>query len=337
MTRALLVHPGPEFSVADVHNGWVKGLTQLGVQVQEFNLNERLNFYSNAYLRTDAGDYVKAFEGGASVEVAAQHLRSACYDWWPDVVIITSGFYIPEFVLEVIRARNHKLVALFTESPYEDDRQLSQAAAYDLVLLNDPTNVEKFTAVTDALYVPHAYDPQVHYCDGSPRDLDAVFVGTGFPSRAEYLKQVDWAGIDLTLAGNWQATGPELEQFVGHDLSECLLNADTADLYRRAVTSFNLYRTESNRPELSDGWAMGPREVELASCGVWFARQSRPESDLLFPMLPTFDSPSELGEMIRWALANPEKRKAATDDAREAVADRTFMANAALLMQRLGI
>jgi hypothetical protein len=128
VTRALLVHPGPEFSVADVHNGWVKGLTALGVQVREFNLNERLNFYSNAYLLTTEGKYVRALDGPASVEVAAQHLRSACYDWWPDVVIVTSGFYIPEFVLEVMRARNHRLVALFTESPYEDDRQLSQAA-----------------------------------------------------------------------------------------------------------------------------------------------------------------------------------------------------------------
>jgi len=337
VTRALLVHPGPEFSVADVHNGWVKGLTALGVQVREFNLNERLNFYSNAYLLTTEGKYVRALDGPASVEVAAQHLRSACYDWWPDVVIVTSGFYIPEFVLEVMRARNHRLVALFTESPYEDDRQLSQAASYDLVLLNDPTNLEKFQAVTDALYVPHAYDPEVHYCDGSPRDLDAVFVGTGFPSRADYLRRVDWSDVDLTLAGNWQNTGPELERFVGHDLSECLLNADTADLYRRAVTSFNLYRTESNRPELSDGWAMGPREVELAACGVWFARQSRPESDDVFPMLPTFDSPEELGEMLRWALAHPAERDTATLAAREAIADRSFVANAKTLLKRLGI
>ena len=332
-----MVHPGPEFSVADVCTGWVRGLTSLGVDVQLYNLNERLSFYTNAYLKADDETYIKAFPTEAAMELAAQHLRSACYDWWPDLVVVISCFWIPPFVLEVMRARRHQLVCVYTESPYEDDRQLTMAPFFDHVLVNDPTHLDRYREVVPADYVPHAYNPEVHRPGLELPDLDCVFVGTGYPSRAEWLREVDWTGIDLTLAGNWQHTGPELEQYLAHDVDECLPNEDTAALYRRARTSFNLYRTEANQPELSDGWAMGPREVELAATGCWFARQPRPEGDELLPMLPVVETPGELGDVLRWALAHPVERELAALAARKAVADRTFENNARSLLQRLDI
>jgi len=337
VTRALVVHPGPEFSVADVYRGWVRGLTTCGVQVREYNLNDRLTFYTGAYVKSPEGEYVKAFPTEAAMEVAAQHLRSACYDWWPDIVVVVSAFWIPPFVLEVMRARRHRLVAIYTESPYEDDRQIGLAHLFDHVVLNDPTNIDLYSPITDTVYIPHAHDPTVHYPGTNDRDLDCSFVGTGYPSRVQWLEQVDWDGIGLTLAGNWKDCGPTLEPHVIHGLDECLDNDQTAEIYRRSKTSFNLYRTEANRPDLQDGWAMGPREVEMAACGLWFARQSRPESDRVFPMLPVVDNPSELGDVLRWAANNPTLRDRAAEEARRAVADRTFERHAQSLLQRLDI
>ena len=86
----------------------------------------------------------------------------------------------------------------------------------------------------------------------------------------------------------------------------------------------------------ADGIACGPREIELAATGTWFARQSRPESDELFPMLPVFSSPEELGDVLRWALANPDVRDEAGSAARSAILDRTFPNNAKRLMGLLG-
>jgi hypothetical protein len=40
--RILVIHPGPDFSVHDVYAGWVFALKQLGCQVFEYNLNDRL-------------------------------------------------------------------------------------------------------------------------------------------------------------------------------------------------------------------------------------------------------------------------------------------------------
>ena len=81
---------------------------------------------------------------------------------------------------------------------------------------------------------------------------------------------------------------------------------------------------------------MGPREVELAACGTFFARESRAEGDGLFPMLPTFTEPTELADIIRWALTHPDERFAAAQQARAAIVDRTFDNHAAQLLKLIG-
>jgi len=335
--RALVVHPGPEFAVADVYRGWCKGLSALGVDVREYNLNDRLTYYSTAHHRDPEGVFRQSHTEAEAVHLAAAGIKAACYDWWPDVVVVVTAYYVHSLLIEVMRSRGHKVACVFTESPYEDDRQLVQASAFDAVVVNDPTNLDLFEEQTTALYLPHAYDPDVHYPGPSEYQSDCVFVGTAFPSRVDYLNRVDWSSIDLALAGNWRNLDGPLVEYVVHDTGSCVSNDQAADLYRGALTSFNLYRTEAQRPELSRGWAMGPREVELAACGTWFARQSRGEGDALFPMLPVLESPEELGDLIRWALAHPDARRDAADRARAAVADRTFDANARALLSALAL
>jgi spore maturation protein CgeB len=161
--KALIVHPGPAFSVADVYNGWAKGLEQVGVHVEGFNLDARVDFYTAAKLEHD-GETRNAFSTEVAVALALKGLEAACYEYWPDIVLIISGFYFDECVCELIRMRGHKLVLIHTESPYEDDRQIQAAQSADLNVVNDPTNIERFPAGT--VYLPHCYDPDVHY----PRD-----------------------------------------------------------------------------------------------------------------------------------------------------------------------
>jgi hypothetical protein len=54
-------------------------------------------------------------------------------------------------------------------------------------------------------------------------------------------------------------------------------------------------------------------------------------------MLPTFESPEELGELIRWALANPVERQIAAQQAKRVVTDRTFPNNAHMLLAACGL
>jgi hypothetical protein len=338
--RALVVNPGPNFSVADVARGWARGLADLGVDVRTFELDKLLDYFAYAYTDRN-GEVVKAHTEAEAIQLAAGQIKAACYDWWPDLVLVVSGFFMYPQLVDIMRNRHRHVVLLCTESPYEDEAQLQKAAWYDGVVLNDPTNLDAFAEVCDgpALYAPHAYDPAVHYRAPAKRHADVSWIGTCYPSRAAFLEQVDWSGLDVSFGGNFKDAPESLLRFVGHEPEECVDNDVTAEVYRGSLASFNIYRAETNGQlsDSADGWAMGPREVEMARCGLWFARQSRPESDEVFPMLPTFSDPQELGDQLKWAIANPEARMMAAERAYAAVEDRTFPNNASALLQALGL
>ena len=331
--RVLAIRPGPAFSVADVHNGWVEGLRAAGATVVDFNLDDRVNFLCRAKFEMPDGTHRKALDDNVAIQLGAKAIHEACYEVWPDIVLITSGFWTSEATMDLMRLRGHHVVLLLTESPYEDDRQIPRAAHADTVLTNDPANLDRFRQVNpNTWYQPHAYRPALHRPGGTP-DVDVSFVGTGYASRIEFLEKVDWADADVMLAGNWQQLDDDhpLRAYVSDD--ECVDNDQTADIYRRSRTSLNLYRKEAS--DHADGWAIGPREVELAACGVPFLREPRGESDELFPFLPTFTTPQELTDLLPGWLADEGRRRDAGARAREAIADRTFDNHAAALLRRI--
>jgi spore maturation protein CgeB len=337
--RVLVLEPGPAFSVLDVCRGWEKGLAQAGCHVATFNFGDRLDFYTNAHVEKDGG-YVQAFSTQDAVQLAAKGIETACYELWPDLVVAISGFFLPPPLYELLRARGHKVALIHTESPYEDTRQMTRAALADVNIINDPTHLESFRAVNPKTwYLPAAYDPDVHHPGPPVPDLacDFGFVGTGFDSRVRFFEQVNWTGVDVALAGNWAETDDDspLRKFLVHDLAECFPNEQAVGLYRSAKVSANLYRKEAQAPGLEQGWAMSPREVELASCGTFFLRESRPEGDEVLSMLPTFDGPDEFEAELRWWLTHDDERADRACQARAAVADRSFITNATALLRHL--
>lgn len=338
--RVLVVHPGPEFSVSDVYKGLVGGLEANGCTVATLNLNDRLEFYNRTYMDDGEGGFRKALDQDSASAMAAQGIEVACYETWPDIVVIVSGWFIPPHIWGVLKKRPHHVVYWCTESPYEDDRQAQPARYVDTVILNDPTNLDAYRADINkrTFYMPHSYDPKVHYSGPADPELecDFGFAGTGFPSRIEFFEQVDWTNVDAKFGGMWQGLedGSPLRRFMVHDIDQCMPNHLVADLYRSAKVGANLYRKEHSEQANADGWAMGPREVELAACGSFFLREPRGEGDDLFPMLPTFTTPAEFTDLMRWYLAHPDQRRAAALAAQAAVADRTFK-NAATNLLRL--
>lgn len=338
--RVLMVRPGPAFSVADVYRGLHKAFVGLGMPVVDLNYDERLSFYGSAGRMVDGQFRTMVGSDVEAVRMAAKGIEAVCYEFWPDVVVVMSGFFVPMDTLDLIRARGAKVVLWHTESPYEEDRQLARAAHADLNIVNDPVNLDRYAAAgARAVYLPHAYDPEIH-CPGPIADPDLIsdfcFVGTGYPSRVALLEAVDWDGIDVALAGHWGTLADDspLRGFVGHALDECVDNTDTVELYRATKASANIYRRECAGGGI-DGWAMGPREVELAATGTFFLTEMRRENRAVLPMVPVFDGPGELGEQLRWWLAHPDERQAVADAARGAIADRTFVANARSLLAAL--
>ena len=326
-----------------MHTGWVEALRALGEDVYTYNLDDRLLFYDSTMIKVgedaDGSDvFRKALSREQAIQLAANGILSACYRIWPGVILFISAFFTPPQLLDIMRARGHKIVLLHSEAPYQDDEQLARAAHADLNLVNDPVNLAAYRELGPAEYMPHAYREQVHYpAPGAAKLWDFSFIGTGFPSRVRFFEQMHLGGLDVRLAGPWLDLPEDspLRQYADPNPEGCVDNAETADIYRQSRTGLNLYRREAEDAHLGEGWACGPREIEMAACGLWFARDPRPESDELFPMLPSFTSPEEAGELIRWALVHPEDAEEAAGKARAAVEGRTFISHARKLLAML--
>lgn len=337
--RWLACAPGPGFSVLDCHVGYVEALRAAGQQVIDYPLGDALTFYDSVLLPAGSHMFRKALSGQQAIELAAGRLAGALYRVRPDVLLITSGFFADTDLLDRARRDGVTVVAVLTEQPYEHTRELDLARHCDVVLLTDPINIADFQQVTTAVHAPHCYRPTIH-TPGPPDPVlacDLSFVGTGYASRIAFLERMDLDGLDVLLAGNWQqlTAGSPLLRFVAAGSTEdCLSNSTAVDVYRSTRVGINLYRREAE-DNAARGWAVGPREIEMAAIGCFYLRDPRPEGNELLPMLPTFTSPEQASDQLRWWLAHPGMRETAALKAREAVADRTFDHNAATLLRLL--
>lgn len=352
--KILLVHPGPDFSVADVFRGYHKALVRMGHEVMAYNTNERLSFYGRAVFEDHTQESCpecsrfpvrKALEDPLAVaHLSTVGVLEECYKLNPDIVFFISGFFQGPDNLKYIRRRGQKIVILHTESPYQDDEQMERGQWANLNLLNDPVNMQKWADLGSAYtaYIPHSYDPDVHYPDYvRAKELDFAFIGTSFRSRCEFFSQMlprmEAAGMEIGIGGNaWDQIDEEFKpllRYVKHRPEECVDNDETARIYRLSKTGINFYRRESEAAHKGEGVALGPREVEMAACGLFFARDPRPESDELFPFLPTFSSPEEAFEILKWYSEHNEERAEAAELAEEAVQGMTFDSRAQAIFQ----
>jgi len=325
--------------VHDVYTGWKEGLEAAGVQVATYNLHDRLTFYDRTYLHVSENLFRKALESEQAIELAVNGLLSACYQFWPDVVVVVTGFLVKADMLDLLRDRGHKVVLIHTEEPYELARELPLAYHADLNLLNDPVHLDLFKRSAPSVYMPHAYRPHIHKPGRFDPEAasDFAFVGTGFKSRIEFFEAMNFDGVDVALAGNWQGLdeGSPLRKFVAHSIDQCCDNTEGVRLYQSSKAGLNLYRREHDDGGSDAGWALGPREVEMAATGLFFLRDPRGEGDEVFPMLPTFSSPEDASDQLKWWLEHDGFRGEAARQARAAVADRTFEKHAAKLLQLL--
>ena len=356
MAKILLIHPGPDFSVADVHRGWLKALRKLGHDVMSYATNDRLAFYGQILfhdLTKEACDKCHRLDTRKAVEdplaiaqLATAGVLEACYEFDPDIVFFVSAFFQNMNTLSLLRKRGVKVVMLHTESPYQDEEQMARGTLSNLNIVNDPTNMERWAEKGPAAYFPHSYDPDVHYPDwGSAKELDFTFIGTAFHSRGQFFNAMSFDGLRVSLGGNgWEMLAPEhrkLYDYLGHRPDQCVDNDETARIYRMAKAGINFYRREGEDEHKGEGWSMGPREVEMAACGLFFVRDPRPESDDTFgDILPSFSSPQEAEGLLRYYIDHDEKREDAARKAHAAIQHWTFdnrAKDACILMERIGI
>jgi len=348
--RILLVHPGASWSTADVYEGLLYGLRQHDAWVEPYRLDTRIEASGGALhwlwrtKKKTQPDLPKPhiadilYHAGVGVLEMALRLQV-------DVVLIVSGMLQHPDTIAMLKRAGVKVVVLFTETPYDEDKELGMAATVDGCWTNERSSLAKFRAVNpQSGYLPHGWHPGKHFVAARelPGDLprhDVVFVGSGFTERVDWFNSIDWTGIDLGLYGSWKGLGlnKKLKKCVR---AENIDNAMAASLYRRAKIGLNLYRTKmgwgQTRQHVYGAESLSPRAYELAACGVFHLSAYRAEvSEVFGDLVPTFSTPTEAAALIRLWLNDPEGRARVSAQLPACVAECSWEQRAATVLADL--
>lgn len=345
--RLLLIQPGASFSTADYYNGLKRGLESQGHEIIPYRLDARIDSMSR-WLDQEwrrAGKPDPRPTWADKLYLAGMPMFERALRFLPDWVIVVSAMYVHPDLLVLLKRLGVPTAYIFTESPYDLEKELKVAPYADVIFTNERTCVDAFRAVQpSSYYLPHAYDPEVHRADSPiPEDTpahDVVFVGTGFQERIDLLSAVDWSGIDLGLYGTWSLLGSrsQLRQYVKS--VEPIPNKDANALYRRARIGLNLYRTSigygRHVPHIEHAESLNPRAYELAACGVFQVSDWRTEVEETFGgTVGAFTDATVLEDCIRWALAYPDRARDWAEQSRALVKRETFVERAKYLIQKL--
>lgn len=323
--KILFVHPATEMTIGDVARGYRAALERQGHDIADYYLNKRLAYHQKA-IPPEVGPEVISVMASETVAVEAMRFS-------PDLVIIISGLNFHPIGLWLLGKLNIPVVTIFTESPYDDIQQSEWAnlrhvgSNLDMTIFTN----DRYSAIEYGWgFLPPAFDPAIHYRAEPDSDgaCDVIMVGSGWPERQALLEAVNWNGIDLKLYGIW----PGLENNPDSPLSKfyhpaIVVNAHIAGMYRAAKICINVNRKSAT------ALTPGPRVFEIAGCGAFQISDPRPDMAGVFGhCIPTFLSPQELEEKIRFYLGQPQLRQDLADEAYDRVRSETFDNRAAGLI-----
>lgn len=345
--RCLLIGAGASFSIKDVENGLYDGLKAHGIDTKLYLLDRRIGISQQLLnslwraggkqpeLRPTWPDVI--YQAGVGALEMALRFE---VDW----VVAVSAMYLHPDVIELMRRAGLRIAVVFTESPYDDDKQARVAELVDVCWTNERTSVPYLRGFNpNTHYLRAAYDPIRHTplaeVDPDVPSHDVVFVGTGFQERIDLLSAVDWTGIDVGLYGMWSLlpSRHKLRQYLRGGIVD---NAQTVALYRAAKIGLNLHRTSrdySTTPRhIERAESMNPRGYELAACGVFQITDHRAEVRETFgESVPPFRVSAGLNMLVRAYLDDGAGRLELAQESRHAARPHTFAARAAQVVADL--
>lgn len=334
--RVYVIHPGAEWSTADVYTGLVAGLrAHPHIDIYEGRIDTILKWYDTALT---AGAAQGMFDAAAlktqafnRQKYASAHITQHILEVWPDVVISVSGHNYHLHDADILRRVGLRTAVILTESPYFGEVEGVIRQHYDVAFTNERRSTQRL----QAHYLPHAYNPEVHIVDG-PKGAatDALFIGSMFDERRELFLDAPWGDIDFL----WR----------GHDLSdspkEVIRNGDAAALYRAARVSLNHHRTTTShgsghhiKPEEAE--SLGPRAYEIPACGGFqLMDDSRAEAREVFgDGLATYKAgdSADLVKQVRWWLAHEDMREEWAQAQRDRITPHTWTQRASQVLEAL--
>lgn len=289
-----------------------------------------------------------------------------------DAVVVITGFLFCPAMTRLFHHAGLPVYLYCTESPYDDDIQLGMVPWYAVASTNDRASLPAFEAAAEAggrgtrvMHLPLGYDPATHHpgagldCDLAPAH-DVVFVGNVFPSRERFLRTVDWRGegIDLGLYGDFRTMPAESplwayapREATPDDPIRIVDNRITTALHAKAKIALNFFREERFRGPIDDPetWrtpaatvtgaeSVNPRIIECAASGAFVLSEWRAELDdpPWRGLIPTFRTPDEMAELVRYYLAHDEEREEIAGELPRAAEGWSYHDRAAQIVSALG-
>lgn len=302
--RIVVVHPGASVSTSDVHTGVMAGLRAEGHHVWEYALDGRIESTGQWLTATWRKAKRQGPKPSASeiMRFAGEPLVARALAIQPDVVLVISAMYLHPDILVLLRRARLRVAILFTESPYDDERQIRLVPWADVCWTNERSSARAM----GIRYLPHAWTPDVHGVDDDAPDVpahDVVFVGTGFQERIDLLSRIDFGALDVGLYGTWDLMGSRnpLRRYLRDGY---ITNTKAAALYRRAKVGLNLYRQSMGfgrtAPRIAHAESLNPRAYELAATGCFQISDHRDEvADVFGALVPTFRTADEASALVQ--------------------------------------
>lgn len=304
--KILFVHPAAQVSISDVSRGYRYALERAGHEVADYNLRTRIDYHYKA-LPEGVRDSTEVLCRQASETI----LNEALYHE-VDLVLVISGLNVHPIFLWLLSKVNIPAAVVLTESPYDDEQQSQWV---DLTKHNETALLTVFT--NDAYsanrfgwhFLPPSFDPAVHKpAEPNPEELcDVLMIGTGWSDRQAFLEAVDWSGIDLRLYGVWPGLRDNPSSPLYNYFRPFVVdNQHIAEMYCSAKICLNFHRRSSVAV------TPGPRVFEVAACKAFQLSDPRAGiSEYFGDSVPVFDSPENLGELVRRYLLNDAQRNLA--------------------------
>jgi spore maturation protein CgeB len=324
-----------EFSTYDVARGYRGALARQGLhEVRDYKLFHHFEYHARA-IGLD-----RAANVALLARLAAENILVEAVKHGVDRVVIISGMACHPDAIWLLRRVGIPVTILFTESPYDDE---AQHEYHDVYPEAKAFTNERISANGRWSYLAHAYDPHVHAPTPPPSDerYDVLMIGTLWRERIRFFERVNWTGINAKFIGTWVAPpAPDASPLGRYFEDGCVHNVEAPGYYAAATICLNLHRDHPAAESLN------PRTYELAACGAFQLSDRRAELDDVFgparvaacggdpsvPAIPTFTSPEDLEQQVRWWLGHPEERAVAVQNARACVQGHTFDARVGQLV-----
>jgi spore maturation protein CgeB len=334
----MISYPGHAVSTIDVANGFYRALKRTDNEIWLFDYNTRLAFYKVAFdawkKRNPDFNQVNGFLVCASESIALETI-----DFVPDVVLIINGMQLHKRGYDLLRSLKVPVVIMLTESPYADGLQAQALKTTRAIaaFTNDKKSIKPLSeyAGIPVEYMPHSYDPAVHY----PRDYDKLedkyksdlfFYGSLWQERKDLFKQIN--GRPGIIIGG---VDPAVDR-VATSAHKIMTNEEMANYYSGAKISLNHNRTicgvdpdgirQAEHISPGEAYSLGPRAYEIAACGSFqLCDDQRQELKEVFAgSVATYTDASDLNRKVEYYLTHDDERVNMAREARARVQGCTF-------------